>query len=705
MGMVLIMMFVLSTLGVATLSLAVSAYHVQISDIGVKSAFYVADSAMDQAHGLIGAQIKTAIIAGNEAVGIKVQEEIKAHSNDWLKEDGTVDGAYLARQLTTPPYIKTMQDAYVKNMVDNTLVISDKLTNPNSYTKISENIPNTISIGRITSFDERDTTKNMIIPLQFKIIDTHGQQAVTQQVAADFNIKVPTKIIGYTTKSNSTLIQNQPLWRTALASYKNIDLSGDFSSSQTGITVTGDVFAAGTIPTDLKDLASFGGITAGNSTNNNNTKVTINGNAYSDANVQVKSDITSLSGGTNLTVTKSVYCDNLVLQKDSINSNLEVGEDAYTKDDIEINGVGSNLWIKGYYNGYSGGETGHDQSSSIVINSTDINQLNGSKLKVDKGSFMNGTVYINSGNKNTGEPDYQTGESLSVDSNYRAYGYLPLDDKNKYIFRKVGNSLMLIDKLNNQAQEPLTVLEKASHFYKVSLEGIKDFLNTGYGKSSIILGGQVISTGAYINDGEIKQSTSGIDSLATKQIESQKAVLDNVTKNFGHWDVINNTAVYPLGDRANLDSDLFSKSDDLTNPKEVLVTSKDYDVALIGEGGDTSGLPAGTIQIKVPSLDGLSGLVLTTKQVFIRGKVDFKGSIIAGDNITVEDSNIKSFTADEQLVRRIIATKGLDGLFKPPEGTTPSLINFEAVGGVPGPAINAYNELIMLKNWTKILVN
>lgn len=736
MGMVLIMMSVLSILGVATLSLAVSAYRVQMSDKRVKSTFYVADSALDQAYGLIGTQIKEAIIAGNAAVNQKVQEEIEAEREDeilnpetheakWLKSDGSIDEAYLKTQLETDPdLLKIMQTTYAHYMNAKITVLEPDIQLIGNYQAILDDTPETITIDALNKrlffeTDPHDSTKNdMLIPLQFKVKHLAGDQEVIQQVKADFNVKVPDKIIGYQTAVNNVSLQDQPLWRTALTSYKNVNFSGNFASPlKKGITVKGDIFAKGTIPADLKDLKTFGGITAGKSSNY--TKVTINGNAYSNSNVQANSDNTSIRVmGSGLT--GNIYSDNLVLQKDTTNSKIEVGQDAYTKDDIEINGTAAKLLIGGNYNGYSDGSAGHDKSSSIVINSPDINQSEGSKVVVDGDSFMAGTVYINAGGP--GDPDYQTGEGISVYGNYRAYGYLPLGDENKYSFRKVGNSLMLIDNWNNPENDPLlgadkaplNVFDKARHFFKVpaKLDGT-DFLNIGYGSSSIVLNGNVLSTGAFIKGGEIKSSNYNIAAFGEKQVECQGAVQTNVTNNFGQGQVSSNTADYFLSNRVNISSGLFSERNiilkDSATLQEVLITSKGHDIVLIGAGGDSTGLPADAISIVVPTSKSLAGLILTSKQVIIRGKVDFHGSIIAGDDITVEDDFDKNFYADEKLVKRIIATQGLNDLFMTPTDpvtgsvlTEPSLFNFEAGGGVPDPAINPYNEYITVTNWKKL---
>lgn len=727
MGMVIIMMSVLSILGVATLSLTVSAYRVQISDKRVKSTFYVADSELDQAYGLIGTQIKAAIIAGNGAVNQKIQEEIEAEREDeilnpethvpkWLKSDGAINEDYLLDQLkNNPNLLKILQTAYAQTMNLN-VIGTVELTS--HYEPIMGDVPDTITIDAdnkqlFFETDPNDSTKNdMVIPLQFKVLHQAGDQQVIQQVKADFKIKVPDKIIGYQTAVNNVYLQDQPLWRTALTSYQDINFSGDFSiPSQQGITVQGDIFAKGTIPADLKDLKTFGGITAGKSSNN--TKVTIKGNAYSNANLQVNSDNTTIR------VTGNIYSDNLVLQKDTTNSKIVVNQDAYTRDDLEINGTTANLLIGGNYYGYSGGETGHDQSSSIVINSPDINQQNGSKVLVEGDSFLAGTVYINAGDP--GDPDYQTGEGISVHGNYRAYGFLPTGDENKYSFRKVGNSLMLIDKWNNPDNDPLlgvdkaplNVFEKALHFFTVAQELVStNFLNTGYGSSSIVLNGNVLSTGAYIKNGSIEQSNYDIGAFGAQQVACQTAVQTNVTNNYGQGQVTANTADYFLSDRINLSSSLFTERNDTLQEspslQEILVMSKNHDIALIGAGGVSTGLPADTITIDVRS-KSIGGLILTSKQVIVRGEVDFHGSIIAGENIRVEDNYDKNFYADEKLVKQIIATKGLNDLFITPTDPVtgsvlvgPSLFNFEAGGGVPDPAINPYNDYITVTNWKKL---
>ncbi|MDR3586652.1 MAG: hypothetical protein P4L59_15265 [Desulfosporosinus sp.] len=727
MGMVLIIMSVLSILGIATLSLALSAYRLQMSDKRIKSTFYVADSELDQAYGLISIKIKAAISEGNVAVNQEVQTEIETEREDailnptthvahWLKSDGTVDEGYLTDQLANSPILlNKMQDAYKAYLGDESQShISESLTTTGNYKQISEASPDpdiiSIILGTITNFIG-DPSKPMVIPLQYKVIHDAGKgdQEVTQQVSAEFNIQVPPKIIGYQTAVNSIPLQDQPLWRTALASYNNIDLSGP------NIKVSGDVFAKGylpTDPTDLKDLTLFGGISAGKASES--TNVTINGNAYSDANVQVNSSNTNLKV-TGSGSTGNVFSDNLVLQGSTSHSKIEVGQDAYTRDDIEIKGTAANLLIDGNFNGYSGGEAGHDKSSSIVINSPDINSAGGSSVQVAGNSFLAGTVYVNAGDP--GDPDYQTGESVSIDGNYRAYGYLPgkvtygsydpVSDKNnnQYTFRKVGDSLMLIDTVN---EKDFSVLDKAQHFFNVYQE-MASFLSTGYtnpnnhDNSSIIFGGSVLSTGAFIQKGTIQPSDYNIDTFAATQVACQSAVQTNVTDNFGHGQVTANTAGYDLQDRVNTGS-LFTERNNILQVSptfnEVLATSPDHDIWLIGAGFDPTGVPADAITVNAPSSGVFGGLVLTAKNVFIRGKVDFHGSVIAGKDINVTDTYDKNFSADENLVKQIIASNNLNDLFVPPAGTATSLFNFDAGGGVPDPVINP--DYLTIKNWKKL---
>ncbi|HWQ72644.1 MAG TPA: hypothetical protein VN370_10030 [Desulfitobacteriaceae bacterium] len=721
MGMVLIIMSVLSILGIAILSLSVSAYRVQISDRNVKTTFYVADSTLDQTYSLIGKQIKKAIEAGNQAVNKEVQKEIEKEKiynfqhpdkpvYKWLKSDGTLNEDYLREQLKIPDipdipdFIKIMQTAYVDNLneyYDPTKYSDDdELYSPADYTAISGDVPESVRIdGKIIPFDVVDLPgTRMTIPLIFKVKNESTQ--VIQQVKAKLNISVPQKILGYQSVSNTVNLQDQPLWRTALVSYQNIDLAGP------SINVKGDIFAAGTIPQDpqkLKNLSLFGGITAGKSAADpvDGTEVRIAGNAYSYANVQVNSNNTALY------VQKSVYSDNIVIQSGTVDSRIEIGEIgengkvdeyAYTKDDIEINGIKSILLIKGHYNGYSGGEAGHDQSSSIVINSPDINVNNGSKVRIVGDSFLAGVVYINSNDQDDSndpndpnDPNYQTGESVSVNDNYRAYGYLPEGDENKYTFRKVGKSLILIDQLK-ETLNYLNIFDKAEHFYKV-YKNTTDFLNTGYGTgdddSSISLGGNVFSLGGYISNGEIYYNGEPVEDYGDKQNKCREKVEEKV----------NNQFAAVLADRVKLSEiSEIAKTADFPEFKGLVIS--EHDVALIGADGDSAGLPIGTIVIDASS--DVGGLILTTGQVYVRGKVNYYGSIIAGGNITVEDDYPKHFYASENLVKQIIAENDLNSLFIPPTLKTISFV-YDVSGKAPeDPGTNPYADLISVTNWKKL---
>ena len=91
----------------------------------------------------------------------------------------------------------------------------------------------------------------------------------------------------------------------------------------------------------------------------------------------------------------------------------------YTSNDLSLYATKSHINIDKYYgiNDIGGERTvdkDYNSSSSIIVNTDDIGTKDGSSINIGD-AIINGTAYIN-----TSTP-YQTGESVAVKGNYRAY--------------------------------------------------------------------------------------------------------------------------------------------------------------------------------------------------------------------------------------------------------------------------------------------
>jgi hypothetical protein len=155
-----------------------------------------------------------------------------------------------------------------------------------------------------------------------------------------------------------------------------------------------------------------------------NQNVILHGNGSVDfeKDLAVKEDVDIRSSKT--INTKNVYTGNILLNGTGAKF-LSSGLAVYVRDDLEMNKNGTEVNIEGNYYGFSHGQSGHDKSSSIIINDKAID-----KLRIGGKTVLHGSSYIRVNRDNINyfdDASYQTGESLSIVGNYRAY-MSPLTD-------------------------------------------------------------------------------------------------------------------------------------------------------------------------------------------------------------------------------------------------------------------------------------
>lgn len=143
---------------------------------------------------------------------------------------------------------------------------------------------------------------------------------------------------------------------------------GDFMIDNSNTEVLGDCYVFGSFPEKVLDPKQwhYGGIYA-----LNNAHLTVDGNAY------VRSFIRTgkyLQDGSNsrISITKDAIAQ--CIQLFGVGDRVLVYRNAYTFDDLEINGANSIIAINGSYVGMSTGGDFHDQSSAIV-NSAPIHNI------------------------------------------------------------------------------------------------------------------------------------------------------------------------------------------------------------------------------------------------------------------------------------------------------------------------------------------
>ena len=220
-------------------------------------------------------------------------------------------------------------------------------------------------------------------------------------------------------------LKKNALFDKTLVSYKNIIVTGK------NVTVNGNIFAKGddSMATDNMDYLHMGGIIVGDVYNHaaiNNSgekegKLTVNGTIATSGYLQTRNSYSEIIANGN------VYCNSLVAQQDwesdpdgvFHDNKITLNKDLNLLDNLNLNSRNTQVKIMGSFFGFSSGSGSsslHNQSSSIAINDVDIGKIGnttsldiegggdgtkyniaGVENKLDPGTYIAGTVYVNYG--------------------------------------------------------------------------------------------------------------------------------------------------------------------------------------------------------------------------------------------------------------------------------------------------------------------
>lgn len=700
-GLVLIALSVLSLLGVALISVGLVNYRIKIAEEKIKTAFYMAESGLDQAYGIILEEISEAVRVANIRVNTEIENFIEAERQR-IRDDIEAEDERI-RIGVNPIPIVIYDSIYVINDSDGTnnpdgLVDANqinlakantdaspgldwlghfqnkftshinthlhlKLEDPLNYAvvdpSVSSNKPSVIEVGTRTIFGT-----HYIITLASSF-DLDG---TNQTVQLEFTISKPDEILSdYFVETHIVEIPKSPIWDNALVANENIFVSGG------PVVVRGNVYANAVLDSlshewNVND-SRIGGIVVGtdsSGTEIDNSSVDIEGDVFTNSFTQIKSDNSIFN------LTGDAFINSLVLQENTDGSSATFNGKLLTLDDIELNGRTASININGDFYGFSDGSGAvrHDQSSSIVINSPDINDLGGSSINIAGSSFLAGTVYVGLNNDFL----YQTGESVSLRGNFKAYS-MPL-----------GKDLFWYDPfalINNS----FSVVEKASHFIDVHTN-YPHLLNWGHSTNTIDVGTVSQSIGAHINKGVILGRIHDIGVFEPIRIDRLNEFNTNLTNQFTYSRIFtgNPEIIEPL----NADNEI------------VKITTSN--VAIIGNGGNDVGIPTGTnITTMHTGQTALSGIIVTEGNVYIRGEITFRGLIVAGGNIYIEDNHPKMIRTDLGFIlRKVHQNASLANIFiaEEPENLL-SFVYLSTAGTSDLESLQPYKDLVDFKLWKK----
>ncbi len=633
---VLMVMLILSLLGTTLISISVSNFKMKIMQQNLKTTIYLSESGLEQAYELIGEAIEDSIIEGNDYAEMQstqfIEDELKKFETDeegnlireskWVYINGKI------REEKQDDYEEKLEDWFTKgykrafndyekkeegnyksliNLLKTSINYSSPSSDINTNKPIIELVSETETPNIFEKFTE-DSDKNdtYIITLNSKYIHENIEKTLQTKF-----------VIGVPDFKGQYYVMNKVKWDEHMLG-KVITTEGNLNILGDNVNITGDIYAYGTLEPDEDKIEENGGIVV------EGKEVKISGNIYTHGFIHTNKAYASLTIDGN-----EIICNTLAIQKNADNSIINIEDTSggvatlYTLDDIELYGGGnSQINIKGNYYGFSYGSSGHDQSSSIVINSPSIGERNGSRLKIEQDNgegevVLGGTVYINAmynGNK------YQTGESVALRGNYYAYTQtmtgLTGDDaiyNKSNIEKEYYEPLYLVNSLINEGRK-MTAEDKSKYIYLYynNVDKLKDEDKRLIQTHGVILENVIHNVGSIVNDGTM--GTAKTDLLVQLYLDSYRDKYNNYVEGMGIYGI---TSRVKINDRFTFNQNLGSKN---INDGEIIWVNNN-------EGED----------IVIPSNSDIDGLIITRGNVIIESNVNYTGVIIAEGNITIED--------------------------------------------------------------------
>lgn len=762
--LVLIVFSVLSILGTAMISLAASNYKIKILRGNIKTNMYASESGIDEVYGIIGKMVDGAIIKGNGEVKtfmdnldltgkMKKKETLKSKMLEKyaldqeiasLEDDDAEKSTLIQNSEQLDNYINNpdndsiyisptnLVEDYKKNLdltqID--LVVNLEYIKEKQNEIFKENYKNYI-IGKLNLIDESNANKkddlleafntryifkmpddqksvvyinnfydsNMSFGSANDILTINLESAYTKNniekiIKADYDIDTPDYGNAFYVENNSVEIDKNIVWSKAISADGNLKVEDGGT-----VDIDGNIYIRG------DSSSSDSGVSI------NNSKFNITGH------ISTLNDLKLVSSNNTTHVNGNIYAKNVILTETANNSKLISNGSVYTSDDLELNSTEKgNIDIKGAFYGLEVGnnDSDPDHSSSIIINSDDLGTE--SSLTIGgKGSIIMGTSYIN-----TTPYKYQTGESLSIKGNYRAY-MEPLTDidetersrpslksDNIHFEDSMYEPLIPADRFLSDNSK-LLVFDKSDYIKYYMMQKNKNGEADGLITKGVNINlSEIYHTGAIMsNNGEWNTSNTSGD-LDITEILKQKKYKYKKNLYFMGEESVTNKDIDDFADfnaplvANQLKSDGISSNASVENEKFVI---KNNDYALIFPKGDTGKIPASISDENRKSMGSeYNGIVIVNGDLYVCGEAKFKGTIICTGSVHLVDDNNKNIVYDEDIVKNIVATNYdvFKDIFQKSDNKTKVVINSE-IGSDSNSSSNIYsNKLIKLKNWSLV---
>lgn len=632
---------ILSILGTSMLAATTASYKLRIDDSNRMKNLYSAESGIDQSYIRMTKVVQDALNAGITAVSTAIENN--ANNLDNL---GDINEIYRANVMK---YIKeNLVQKFDNEWKEVDVEGGKKAAIKCIATQVKDKNGNVVQEDETLYLNGKDTGETVtygdrIITLQstYKSPQT-GKERI---VSVDYNISVPDYYRIETSKGEK--VSN--IIKYSLAADGNLKI--DESNS---LRVDGDVWIKGNPSTGnqaTEDLTEkyAGGIDVTDS------NVIFTGDVNTAHNINIKDGQVSLNSNKTDTEGKildtSIFAENVSLTSDLENKDsILQAEKAnmYLANDLVIDSSDGKATIKNFY-GFNDITSESNElellnrriatrgSSSIIINSNEWPNVNGSLDITDKAYIM-GSAYIKT------ETPYQTGESVALKGNYKVYSTQAKDSLDKYQYEYI-NPLVLVTK--NSEGKPLTIEEKAEYFADNSTD-------VDIRKSGIRLPAKTYSIGAYISkdvddSGKVFNSTATLESQA---MDAFKFKTDYVK------------AVYHMNDKEytadninyDINKDFLEGAAKKNVQNQINWAGVDFLVALRGNvielDGITLVLNNGSEEINIYNTaislgskllvqmqNNIKYIVLSKSNINFTSDRDYKGSLISMKDICINEVN------------------------------------------------------------------
>lgn len=601
---------ILATLALAMLGATYANYRLRVEENNRVKNLYSAESGIDKAYARITKVVEIAIeegiAAGNNETTIKKQNEIfKGVYKDYI-DDNLIDyvsGEYVVNSNKAEVKCELKAPALEKEGLDYKIV---KLTSTYKDDKGKERV---VSVAY-----------NLVTPEDYRILDK-----------ADGNTS---KLINYT-----------------LAADGNLTIATDSSHVKEGkVEVDGNLWIQGLRSEDMVNNPTVdkykGGIEI------NNTDIEFKGQVNTAANITVDKSKINFKAITleDKEVDNKVYAENIFLGSladGDVDSGIDVDSskaELYLANDLVIGASDAKINIKNLY-GFNDLNialpTDDGQvvrgSSSIIINSMKWPNNKGN-LTVTDSAYLMGSAYI----KTHREP-YQTGESVALKGNYKAYAKDSngnyKDSQYEYL-----DPLVLITK--DAQGQPLNVVDKAEHFVDYSNSS-----NASIRAKGISLPQKTYTAGAYISEGKAHGNSVNLNTEELDKVENMKKRFVQAVYYMGNEDFDVNKfqqgkAVYTVENQINWDgvSSLIANRGNIIQLENMVILLNDDENRDIEISDDKLILrhenkeATYNKEFNRDESKDITYIVVTKGDVNYNGTKDYKGTIISLKDINIKNS-------------------------------------------------------------------